>query len=98
MEKVQSGTRLTGFLLGRVVRSTGAPWPLYEMQHLRVQESAASATARGARMLNPIGEFELARRAERYWTKKREDRAAVIFGLVCLGIVLGLTLFRSAAV
>ncbi len=49
-------------------------------------------------MLNPIGEFELARRTERYWTKKREDRAAVIFGLVCLGIVLGLTLFRSAAV
>ncbi|MCY4027312.1 MAG: hypothetical protein OXH75_13500 [Acidobacteria bacterium] len=49
-------------------------------------------------MLNPIGEFELARRAERYWTKKREDRAAVIFGLVCLGIVLGFTLFRAVGI
>lgn len=48
-------------------------------------------------MLNPIGEFELARRAERYWSKKREDRAALIFGLVCRGIVLGFTLFRVAA-
>ena len=49
-------------------------------------------------MLNPIGEFDLARRADRYRTKKREDRAALIFGLVCLGIVLGFTLFRAAAV
>lgn len=49
-------------------------------------------------MLNPIGESGWARRADRYWTKKREDQTALIFGLVCLGIVLGFTLFRALAV